>query len=221
MRAEEVADTIVDMRHETIEDAVARCVPARPMSEEWDLVSLHEDALRLSASTCRSPNGPRKKALPTKRSWSASIDTSDRKMAEKAANYGPELMRRGKVACCFRYSTLVEASICCNSIICARVSACVPTPSATRSTNTSAKRLKCSSAMLRRVCARPLPKYVSHARTFASIRRKKAPPQRQAMSDPGEDPGVRHGRRGFRRRKMDIAPAPIQGTARQRSDRPQ
>ena len=93
MRAEEVADTIVDMRHETIEDAVARCVPADAMSEEWDLVSLHEHALRLLGLDLPIGEWGKEEGIADEEILERLIDTSDRKMAEKAANYGPELMR--------------------------------------------------------------------------------------------------------------------------------
>ena len=93
MRAEEVADTIVDMRHETIEDAVARCVPADAMSEEWDLNSLREDALRLLALDLPIGEWAKEEGIADEEILERLIDTSDRKMAEKAANYGPELMR--------------------------------------------------------------------------------------------------------------------------------
>ncbi len=93
MRAEEVADTIIDMRHETIEDAVARCVPAAVMSEEWDLDSLHQDALRLLGLDLPIDEWAKEEGIADEEILERLIDTSDRKMAEKAANYGPELMR--------------------------------------------------------------------------------------------------------------------------------
>ena len=93
MRAEEVADTIVDMRHETIEDAVARCVPEDAMSEEWDLDSLHEDALRLLGLDLPIGEWAKEEGIADEEILERLTDTSDRKMAEKAANYGPELMR--------------------------------------------------------------------------------------------------------------------------------
>ncbi len=93
MRAEEVADTIVDMRHETIEDAVARCVPADAMSEEWDLDSLHEDAMRLLGLDLPVGEWAKEEGIADEEILERLIDSSDRKMAEKAANYGPELMR--------------------------------------------------------------------------------------------------------------------------------
>ncbi len=93
MRAEKVADTIVDMRHETIEDTVARCVPANAMSEEWDLDSLHEDALRLLGLDLPIGEWAKEEGIADEEILERLIDTSDRKMAEKAANYGPELMR--------------------------------------------------------------------------------------------------------------------------------
>ena len=93
MRADEVADTIIDMRHETIEDAVARCVPSDAMSEEWDIDALHEEALRLLALDLPVGEWAKEEGIADEEILERLIDASDRKMAEKAANYGPELMR--------------------------------------------------------------------------------------------------------------------------------
>jgi len=93
MRAEEVAETITDMRHEVIEDTVARCVPSDAMSEQWDLNTLHEEALRLMALDLPVSDWAKEEGIADEEILERLIDASDRKMAEKAANYGPELMR--------------------------------------------------------------------------------------------------------------------------------
>ena len=93
MRAEEVADTIVDMRHEVVEDLVARCVPSDAMSEQWDLAGLHEECLRLLALDLPISAWGQEEGIADEEILARIIDASDRKMAEKAANYGPDIMR--------------------------------------------------------------------------------------------------------------------------------
>ena len=46
MRATDIAEQVVDMRHEVIEDLVARTVPANEYAEKWDTHALHEEVLR-------------------------------------------------------------------------------------------------------------------------------------------------------------------------------
>lgn len=93
MRAEEVADTIVDMRHEVIEDMVAQCIPSDAMSEQWDLDGLHEECLRLLSLDLPVADWAKEEGIADEEILERLIDLSDRKMAEKAANYGPEVMR--------------------------------------------------------------------------------------------------------------------------------
>ncbi len=93
MRAEEVNETIVDMRHEVIEDAVARCVPSDAMSEQWELEALYQDALRLLDLDLPVSEWAKEEGIADEEILERLIDASDRKMAEKAANYGAELMR--------------------------------------------------------------------------------------------------------------------------------
>ena len=81
MRAEEVADTIVDMRHEVIEDMVAQCIPSDAMSEQWDLDGLHEEcASAFPRFTCRRLGKGRRDR--GRRDSRRLIDLSDRRMAE-------------------------------------------------------------------------------------------------------------------------------------------
>lgn len=93
MRAEEVADTIVDMRHEVLEDAVARCIPSDAMSEQWDLSALHEECLRFLGLDLPIDDWGKEEGIADEEILTRVIDAGDRKMAEKAANYGPEVMR--------------------------------------------------------------------------------------------------------------------------------
>ena len=93
MRAEEVAETIADMRHEVIEDVVARCVPSDAMSEQWDLAALHEECLRLMALDLPVVEWGKEEGIADEEILQRLLDASDRKMAEKAANYGPAVMR--------------------------------------------------------------------------------------------------------------------------------
>ncbi|MGE4220300.1 MAG: SEC-C metal-binding domain-containing protein, partial [Alphaproteobacteria bacterium] len=93
MRAEDVHQTVVDMRHEVIEDMVARCVPENAMPENWDLDALHEECLRLLAIDPPVRDWAKEEGIADAEIRERLTEASDRKMAEKAANYGRDLMR--------------------------------------------------------------------------------------------------------------------------------
>ena len=49
MSARDVAETIGDMRNETIAEIVARAIPKNSLAEQWDIQGLHAECLRLLA----------------------------------------------------------------------------------------------------------------------------------------------------------------------------
>ena len=91
MNARDVAATIADMRNETI-DEVGR--GGDPGQRAPRAVGHRRAARRMPAvcwrSTCRSPNGPRRRGSTGDEMTRADhAAAADAKMAEKTANYGP------------------------------------------------------------------------------------------------------------------------------------
>ena len=94
MTADDVADVIKDMRHTSAEDLVEEHIPPKAYADQWDSEGL-ETELKLQFGL----------DLPV-REWAAEegianeeilervLEAADRAYAEKAANAGPELMRR-------------------------------------------------------------------------------------------------------------------------------
>ena len=72
MQAEDVQETVTEMRHQTIEDLVSKYVPEQAYPEQWDWTPWPRSAGGCSRSTCRSRTGRRKRASPTRKSWSGS-----------------------------------------------------------------------------------------------------------------------------------------------------
>ena len=93
MRAEEVSETVRDMRHEVVENTVAHCIPVAAMMEQWDTETLRTECLRLLALELPIDDWSKEEGIADEELRERILDASDRKMAEKAANYGPELMR--------------------------------------------------------------------------------------------------------------------------------
>ncbi len=93
MTAKEVKDTVSSMRHEVIENLVERCIPANAYSEQWELDSLHEESMRLIAMDLPVKDWASEEGIADQEILERIIQASDQKMAAKAANYGPEVMR--------------------------------------------------------------------------------------------------------------------------------
>jgi preprotein translocase subunit SecA len=93
MRAPEVAATVADMRHEVIEDVVSRCIPEGAYSEQWDIPALHEECLRLLALDLPVKDWADEEGIADQEILERITKASDNAMAQKAANYGPEVMR--------------------------------------------------------------------------------------------------------------------------------
>jgi len=94
MAAEDVHDTVVDMRHQVIDDLVARYVPEKAYPEQWEPDSLHEECLRLLALDLPIHDWAREEGIADAEIRERIHQASDRHMAEKAANYGPSIMRQ-------------------------------------------------------------------------------------------------------------------------------
>ena len=88
------AEIVADMRHDVIDDLVAKHVPENAYPEQWDVAGPEGRARRAcSTSICRSTPGPRKRASPTRRCWRASTRRADEHMAAKVAQWGPDILR--------------------------------------------------------------------------------------------------------------------------------
>jgi preprotein translocase subunit SecA len=93
MEVEDVSATIVDMRHQVVEEMVVRCIPEKAYAEQWNAGGLHEEVLRLLGIDAPIEEWAAEEGIADAEIRERLIDASDRKMAEKAANFGPEVMR--------------------------------------------------------------------------------------------------------------------------------
>jgi len=93
MGASDVSDTIDGMRHEAVSEIVARCVPEKAMPEQWDTATLHEECLRLLGLDLPIKDWAAEEGIANGEIEARIRDAADRKMAEKAANYGPQVLR--------------------------------------------------------------------------------------------------------------------------------
>ena len=93
MAAPDIQQMVVDMRHDVIAEIVKDAIPANSYAEQWDVDGLHDQVKRLLALDLPVPDWAKEEGIAEPEIEERVRQASDRKMAEKAANYGPDLMR--------------------------------------------------------------------------------------------------------------------------------
>jgi preprotein translocase subunit SecA len=93
MNADDVATTIADMRAETVAAAVTMAIPGNALPEQWNVQALHAECLRLLALDLPIADWAREEGVNSEEIEERITAAADRKMAEKAANYGADMMR--------------------------------------------------------------------------------------------------------------------------------
>ncbi|WP_428249948.1 preprotein translocase subunit SecA [Ferrovibrio sp.] len=93
MSTDNVADTIADMRREIVETLVTRHIPEKAYAEQWDAAGLEEEVRRVFGLELPIQEWAKEEGIADTEIHERLQDAADRKMAEKAANFGPDLMR--------------------------------------------------------------------------------------------------------------------------------
>ncbi|TXH33472.1 MAG: preprotein translocase subunit SecA [Rhodospirillaceae bacterium] len=93
MQAEDLKEEVSAMRHEVAEDLIARYIPEKAFAEQWDTGGLHEEVLRIFNLNLPFADWAQEEGIANETMRDRLIDAVDRKMAEKAANFGPEILR--------------------------------------------------------------------------------------------------------------------------------
>ncbi len=93
MAAHDVSDTVAGMRHEVLGDMVRRCIPSNAYAEQWDMATLHEEVRRVFGLDLPLVDWGKEEGIAEEAIEQRVREAADRRMAEKAANFGPEVMR--------------------------------------------------------------------------------------------------------------------------------
>ncbi len=93
MEAEDIADTVRDMRHQIIEDLVAKHVPEKAYPEQWDIEHLHGAAVRTLALDLPLADWAKEEGIADEEIRERLLRASDELMAGKEERYGPQMMR--------------------------------------------------------------------------------------------------------------------------------
>jgi preprotein translocase subunit SecA len=93
MSAEEVAEEVEAFRHEVLAEMVGRCIPERAYADQWNVGALHEEVLRIFNLDLPIADWAKEEGIADQEIRHRLTDATDRKMAEKAANFSPAVMR--------------------------------------------------------------------------------------------------------------------------------
>ncbi len=93
MHAADVSETVADMRAEIISSLVARRIPEKAYAEQWESLELAEDVRRVFGLDLPIVEWAAEEGIAEEAIRERIEQATDRLMAAKAANVGPELMR--------------------------------------------------------------------------------------------------------------------------------
>ncbi|HZB92850.1 MAG TPA: preprotein translocase subunit SecA, partial [Stellaceae bacterium] len=93
MAAKDVAQTIGDMRHETVEAMVGRAIPENALPDQWEVDTLREECLRIFNLELPIKEWAQEEGIGDPEIKERIIQAVDAKMAQKVANYGTDIMR--------------------------------------------------------------------------------------------------------------------------------
>ena len=93
MRADDIHDTVQDMRQEVIDVMVDQHMPANSLPDNWDLPGLREEVQSHFGLDLPVDEWAREEGIANEEIHERISQAADKMMAEKGANYGPEVMR--------------------------------------------------------------------------------------------------------------------------------
>ena len=93
MRADDIADTVQDMRRDVVDELVARFVPEKAYAEQWELEPLEMEVARIFRLDLPVTEWGREEGIANEEIEARITEAVDNRMAERAANVGPEVWR--------------------------------------------------------------------------------------------------------------------------------
>ncbi len=93
MDAEDIGETVKEMRHYVVSQMVNAAIPANSYSEQWDMTALHEEVNRILGLDLPVAEWAKEEGIAEPEIEERVREAADAKYAQKVANYGPETMR--------------------------------------------------------------------------------------------------------------------------------
>jgi len=94
MTADDVAETVADMRHQVIDGLVARHIPEKAYAEQWDAAGLQDEARDVLGLDLPIVDWAAEEGIADQEIRERLYKEADHAMAAKVAQSGPELMRQ-------------------------------------------------------------------------------------------------------------------------------
>jgi preprotein translocase subunit SecA len=92
--AQDVAETVADMRNDVTAQMIATYIPEKAFAEQWDAQGLKAEVQRVFGLDLPVDEWAKEEGIADDAMRERLTDALDRKMAEKAANFGPNVMRQ-------------------------------------------------------------------------------------------------------------------------------
>ncbi|HWL71056.1 MAG TPA: preprotein translocase subunit SecA [Geminicoccus sp.] len=96
MQAEDVADTIADMREQTINEIVRKHIPEKAYPEQWDTDGLTTDVRRYLALDLPVADWAKEEGIADEEIVRRLTEAADAHYAAKVERYGPDVMRQAE-----------------------------------------------------------------------------------------------------------------------------
>jgi preprotein translocase subunit SecA len=93
MKSDSVADMVTDMRHDFIDDIVAKHVPEHAYAEQWDVAGLKEELTRVLGVDLPVDEWAKEEGIADEELLTRIEQRVDEHMAAKVAQWGPDVMR--------------------------------------------------------------------------------------------------------------------------------
>ncbi|MEM8784457.1 MAG: preprotein translocase subunit SecA [Pseudomonadota bacterium] len=94
MSAEDLSEIIRDMRHQVVEDIVARHIPEKAYPEQWDTETLQTDVKQIFGIEADIPGWADEEGIADEEIRNRLTDAVDHKAAERALKFGSDVMRQ-------------------------------------------------------------------------------------------------------------------------------
>jgi preprotein translocase subunit SecA len=90
----DLSETIADMRHHVIDDLVATSIPEKSYAEQWDIATLQEAMKGIFDLDLPLADWAAEEGIGEAEFCERLIKAADERAANKAANFGPQVMRQ-------------------------------------------------------------------------------------------------------------------------------
>ncbi|MCU0837638.1 MAG: preprotein translocase subunit SecA [Rhodospirillales bacterium] len=93
MQVDDVQHTVLEMRSHVVEQLIGKHIPKEAYAEQWDVAGLHTQAQTIFGLDLPFADWAKEEGIADEEIRQRLQQAVDAKMAEKAANYGPDIMR--------------------------------------------------------------------------------------------------------------------------------